>query len=170
MSNTQSLAEFLAHSVELESEARERYLELAESMAAHHNEAVAEFFARMAEESRLHLEEVAEIAQAHKLPDLKPWEFEWPDEESPEATSYEAVHYRMSLRQAMLLALDNERAAEKFYGSFAKTSPDAETRQLAAQFSAEEASHAAQLVKKLGDLPADSGSELQEDDDPHMPE
>ena len=59
MSNTH-LAEFLAHSVELESEARERYLELAESMQAHNNTEVAEFFARMAEESRLHLEEVAE--------------------------------------------------------------------------------------------------------------
>lgn len=168
--STEQLAEFLAHSVELESEARERYLELAESMSAHHNEDVAGFFSRMAEESRLHLEEVAEIAEAHQLPELKAWEFQWPGEESPEATSYEAVHYRMSLRQAMLLALDNERAAEKFYGSFARSSDDGETRKLAAQFAAEEASHAAQLVKKLGALPADSGQQLEEDDDPHMPE
>lgn len=168
--STQPLADFLAHSVELESEARERYLELAQSMAEHHNRDVSEFFSRMAEESRLHLEEVAEIAQAHRLPALKAWEFEWPDEESPEATSYEAVHYRMTLRQAMLLALDNERAAEKFYGSFAKTSNDPETRALAAQFAAEEASHAAQLVKKLSALPPDSEQQREEDDEPHMPE
>ncbi len=169
MSN-QQLGDFLAHSVELESEARERYLELAQAMTEHHNSDVADFFGRMAEESRLHLEEVAEIANGIDLPDLKAWEFNWPEEESPEATSYEAVHYRMSLRQAMLLALGNERAAEKFYRSFADSSSDEQTRRLAAQFSAEEASHAAQLVKLLGNLPADEGHHLEEDDDPHMPE
>jgi rubrerythrin len=169
MSNTH-LEEFLAHSVELESEARERYLELAQSMAEHHNAEVADFFGRMAEESRLHLEEVTELAEGLSLPDLKAWEFDWPEEESPEAASYEAVHYRMSLRQAMLLALDNERAAEKYYASFAESSADAETRQLAAKFAAEEASHAAQLVVKIGKLPRDSALQLEEDDDPHMPE
>ena len=169
MSNSQ-LSEFLAHSVELESEARERYLELAQAMSEHHNTEVAEFFERMAEESRLHLEEVAEIASSHELPDLKAWEYNWPGEESPEAASYEAVHYRMTLRQAMLLALDNERSAEKFYRSYAEASNDETTRRLAAQFSAEEASHGAQLVKLMGRLPADPEHALEEDDPPHMPE
>lgn len=169
MSN-QQLGDFLAHSLELESEARERYLELAEAMAEHHNTAVAEFFGRMAEESRLHLEEVAEIAGGMDLPNLKAWEFDWPTEESPETASYEAVHYRMSLRQAMLLALGNERAAEEFYRSFTDSSTDEETRRLAAQFSAEEASHAAQLVKMLAKLPPDETHHLEEDDDPSMPE
>jgi len=91
MSN-QHLAEFLAHSVELESEARERYLELGEAMSTHGNKDVSEFFTRMAEESRLHLEEVAEIAEGLSLPDLKAWEFDWPEEEAPETASYEAVH------------------------------------------------------------------------------
>ena len=169
MSNEQ-LGEFLAPSVELESEARERYLELSQAMAEHNNDAVAAFFGRMADESRLHLEEVAEIAEQHDLPELKAWEFDWPEEESPEAASYEAVHYRMTLRQAMLLALDNERAAEKFYRSFAESSDDEETRRLAAMFSAEEASHAAQLVKLLGKLPPDPEHPREEDDAPHMPE
>ena len=169
MSNEQ-LGEFLAHSVELESEARERYLELSQAMAEHNNDEVAEFFGRMADESRLHLEEVAEIAEKHDLPDLKAWEFDWPEQESPEAASYEAVHYRMTLRQAMLLALENERAAEKFYRSFAESSDDEETRRLAAMFSAEEASHAAQLVKLLGKLPPDPEHPREEDDAPHMPE
>ena len=117
-----------------------RYLELAESMTAHHNTEVANFFDRMAEESRLHLEEVAEIAAGKSLPELKAWEFDWPEQESPETVSYEAVHYRMSLRQAMLLALGNERAAQKFYRSFADSTTDEETRRLAAQFATEEAS------------------------------
>jgi len=76
----------------------------------------------------------------------------------------------MSLRQAMLLALDNERAAEKFYASFAESSADPETRRLAAQFAAEEASHGAQLVAKLGKLPPDAAHGREEDDEPNMPE
>jgi rubrerythrin len=164
------LAEFLAHSIELESEARERYLELGEAMRTHGNADVADFFGRMAEESRLHLEEVAEIAGDMALPDLKAWEFDWPDEEPPETASYEAVHYRMTLREAMLLALDNERAAEKFYASFAENSGDTETRRLAARFAAEEASHGAQLVAKIGKLPAQPAFSREEDDAPNMPE
>ena len=169
MSNNH-LAEFLAHSIELESEARERYLELGDAMQSHGNAEVAAFFGRMAEESRLHLEEVAEIAEGMALPDLKAWEFEWPDEEPPETASYEAVHYRMTLREAMLLALDNERAAEKFYASFADNSDDADTRRLAARFAAEEASHGAQLVAKIGKLPPQPALSREEDDAPHMPE
>ena len=44
-----SLAVFLAHSVELESEAGERYGELADVMEAHRNLPVAEFFRRIAQ-------------------------------------------------------------------------------------------------------------------------
>ena len=165
------LAEFLAHSMELESEARERYLELAQAMRAHNNVEVAEFFGRMAEESRLHLSEVEDIARAYKLPELKPWEFVWPEEEPPETTSYEAVHYRMNLQEAMLLALDNERAAEKFYAAYAESSSCTETKRFAAQFAAEEASHGAQLVAKLGALSQRGAIHHREEDDaPHMPE
>ncbi len=169
MSNS-DLAEFLAHSVELESEAHERYLELADSMRTHHNTEVAEFFSRMAHESSLHLAEVAEIASGIALPDLKPWDFNWPDEESPETASYEAIHYRLSLREAIQLALKNERAAQAFYSGFAQSSPDSETRELAARFAQEESQHAAQLLSMLDELPADDRHHREDDDDPHMPE
>jgi rubrerythrin len=164
------LAAFLAHSVELESEARERYLELADAMRAHHNTEVADFFMRMAHESGLHLEEVAQIAAENALPDLKPWEFDWPGEESPETASYEAIHYRLSLRQAIQLALENELAAQAFYASFAQSSADATTAELAAQFAHEESQHAAQLSAMLKKLPPDDAHHREDDDDPHMPE
>jgi rubrerythrin len=166
----EQLALFLAHSVELESEAGERYLELAESMASHHNREVADFFARMAREASLHLAEVAEIAAGLTLPQLKAWEFQWPDAEPPETGSYEAVHYRMSLRQAIKLALANERAAEEFYRHTAETSSDRETAGIAAQFADEELSHAAVLERMLAMLPEHAEHLREEDDEPHMPE
>ncbi len=164
------LANFLAHSLELESEARERYGELAESMDMHHNRPVADFFRRMAAEAEHHLQEVAELAGHMTLPQLKAWEFDWPDAEPPETASYEALHYRMGLRQAMQLALANERAAERYYREFAKRTGDAGTAAVANRFADEERGHAAELERLMAALPATGAHLREEDDEPHMPE
>jgi rubrerythrin len=164
------LAEFFAHSLELESEARDRYEELADSMAQHHSDEVAQFFRRMAQEASQHLAEVTALAKGLELPELKVWEFDWPEAEPPETASYEAIHYRMSLRQAMLLALENERAAERYYRQVADNSPDNETVQIARQFADDEVSHAAALERLLQELPETGDNIREEDDDPHMPE
>jgi len=146
------LARFLAHSVEMESEARVCYLRLAEGAAAGGNQEVADFFARMAKESQLHLGEISELAEGLDLPELGDGERDWDGDVSPEAAASAGAPLDMSLREALLLALENERAARKFYASFAERGGDPETRRLAAQFAAEEASHAEQLVKKLAAL------------------
>lgn len=164
------LAVFLAHALELESEAGERYSELAESMAQHHSGEVAQFFQRMAHEAEQHRAEIASLAQGLTLPELSAWEFNWPAAEAPETVSYEAVHYRMSLRQAMQLALANERAAQAFYHAIASNSEDSEVVKLASLFAAEELSHAEELECLLQALPENSLHILEEDDDPHMPE
>ncbi len=169
MSNKQ-LANFLAHSVELESEALERYLEMADTMEIHHNTEVAQFFGRMASEARRHLTEVTEFAQGITLPTLRAWEFSWPEAEPPETLSYEAQHYRMSLRQAMELALQNERAAELFYRNAAENSTDKETVRVATLFADEEHEHGAQLETLIAEQPVTGAHLLVEDDDPHMPE
>lgn len=169
MANEQ-LMQFLAHSVELESEARERYLELADAMTGHHNQAVADFFARMAREAELHLAEVSELAAGMALPELKAWEFDWPEAEPPETASYEAVHYRMSLRQAITLALSHERAAEQFYREAAESSSDSYTAGIAGEFANEEHSHAAELERMLTAIPENGSHFREEDDEPHMPE
>jgi len=164
------LAKFLAHSVVLESEAMERYEELADAMAQHHNDQVAQFFLRMAREASHHLAEVSDLAKDMVLPELKAWEFNWPEAESPETASYEALHYRMSLRQAMTLALENERAAQSYYRQVANSSSDDETCRIATQFADEELSHAAELECMLQELPENGANLREEDDEPHMPE
>lgn len=164
------LANFLAHSLELESEAQQRYDELAESMAAHRNQPVAEFFRRMAAEAEHHQQEVIELAAGMVLPRLKAWEFDWPEAEAPETSSYEALHYRMSLLEAMQLALANERAAEQYYRGFARASDDAATVAAATRFADEELGHAAQLERMIAGLPEQGRHQREEDDDPHMPE
>ena len=56
------LLRFLAHAAEVESEAMTRYEELADVLLVHNNPEVAAFFAQMAREAALHLEEVRELA------------------------------------------------------------------------------------------------------------
>lgn len=167
---SKEMALFLAHSVELESEAKERYEELADVMAQHHNDEVAAFFLRMAKEAEHHLAEVAELAGKVELPQLKPWEFLWPGAEPPETSSYEAVHYRMTLREAMTLALGNENQARSFYQQSADNAQEEETVTLAHRFAEEEASHAHELECMLKELPEAGAMSREEDDDPHMPE
>ena len=156
------LAIFLAHSVELESEARERYEELADAMAQHHNDSVAAFFMRMAREAEHHLAEVADLASGFDLPAIKAWDFAWPEAEPPETASYEAVHYRMSLREAMTLALGNENAAQAYYQQVAASATDSETVRIANRFAEEERNHATELENMLDELPT-NGAHHRED-------
>jgi len=52
------VGELLAHAKAMESEALERYLELAEQMEVHHNPEVAELFRKMARVERKHVEKI----------------------------------------------------------------------------------------------------------------
>lgn len=164
------LAVFYAYSIELEREARDRYAEFAEALAAHHNAEVAGFFARMVDEASTHLAEVSRLAGDLPLPSLHAWEFDWPDAESPETTSYEALHYRMTLRDAMQLALGNERAAEAFYRDYGERSNDPRVARIAREFADEEASHVAQLEALISAVPQGPRFAREEDDAPVMPE
>jgi rubrerythrin len=165
-----TLLAFLAHSLELEREAGERYTELAEAMRTHHNTTVADFFARMAEEAAHHLAEVSDVAAGRALPSVAPWDFEWPDAEAPETMSYEVLHYRMTLHEAIELALANERAAERFYRGYAERSDESEVRRIAAVFADEERTHARHLEEALKALPEASPHARIDDDPPLIPE
>jgi rubrerythrin len=150
------LGAFLVHAVVLEDEAATRYDELADTMEVHHNDEVAALFRQMAGYSRLHLQEASEHAARHAggLPDLKPWEFEWPGAESPESGQADASHYLMTPHHALKLALAAEESAHEFYAGVAGRASSAAIRELAAEFAAEEAGHAEALRKWLARYPA----------------
>ncbi len=154
-----SVALFLAHAITLEDEAAERYDELADVMAVHHNEVEA-LFRRMAGYSRLHRDEAQAraAAEALALPPLRPWEFAWPAPESPESAALEHTHYLMDAHQALSLALAAERQAQAFYRQVAETTADSGVRALATEFAEEEAEHARLLEAWLAQHPPSSAS------------
>lgn len=158
---------FLAHAIELEAEAAERYEELAESMEVHNNLETAELFRRLGRYSRQHRDEIIAIANlAGPLPKVAPWEFAWLGAaESPEAAAFEDAHYLMTPRHALTMALSCEEQARAYYQAVADQSGNADVVGLAREFAEEEGTHV-EFVKELLDRqPADPES-WDEDPDP----
>ena len=124
---------FLAHALELEIEAADRYDELADSMEAHNNVEVAKLFRDLAGYSKKHAEEVRQIAAEHgPLPKVAPWEFQWDaTKESPEAAAFESAHYLMKPHHALKMALISENQGNKYYASVAAETKDPEVARLA---------------------------------------
>ena len=165
-----SVAEFLAHALEMEVESAERYRELADNMEVHHNPAVAALFRRLADEGDTHAEQVKRRVATIDLPNIAPWAFKWSSPDGPESLAMDDVHYLMNRRQALQLALHNERRGRDFYTQVADRSQNAEVRQLAAEMASEEDAHAAMLRTWLNAEADDQPPPLTDLDPPNMPE
>lgn len=160
------IALFLAHAVALETEAGDRYDELADVMEVHHNLEVAQLFSQMREFSRLHASQVAARALEYQpLPRLKSWEYRWETPESPESGDIGETHYLMTPYHALRFALANERRGWEYYNLVATNSPDAEVRAIAAEFAEEEAEHVATLERWIDRTPKPDAA-WAEDPDP----
>ncbi|MBC7906293.1 MAG: ferritin family protein [Rhodospirillaceae bacterium] len=147
---TSKVALFLAHSIALETEAGDRYEELADVMEVHNNPDIAELFRRMSEFSRKHADSVRERARAFQpLPKLKSWEYRWNAPEPPEVGDFSATHYLMTPYHALQFALGNERRGWEYYSGMAAGTSNAELRELAHTFAEEEADHLRQLEQWL---------------------
>lgn len=138
---------FLAHAVRLESEAAGRFEELAEAMKTAGNAEVAAFFRQMAAFSHQHLKDAQARSGFRPLPQLAADEFQWPDGVSPETARWAGVDGMMGVEDAILLALDSERAGHAFYASIAATTKNPRVRAAAEEFSSEEAEHVAELER-----------------------
>jgi rubrerythrin len=142
-----TLPEFLAHAVALESEAAERYLELADMMEAHRNDEVSALFRDMVRFSQMHRDEIQARVGSIQLPKLKSWEYRW--RSPPEVGGEEAFDYMLEQYHALEYARGNEVRAMEYYRSVAAQATDPEVKRLAADFASEEAEHVAALDKWL---------------------
>ena len=151
-----TLPEFLAHAVALEQEAADRYLELADMMEAHRNDAVSSVFRDMNRFSQLHRDEIKARVGTIELPRLKSWEYRWSS--PPEVGGEEGFDYMMEPYNALKYARANEMRAMEYYRSVAVQAADAETRRLATEFADEETQHVAALDKWLALTPRPSST------------
>jgi rubrerythrin len=166
----ESLAEFLAHALELEVESAERYRDLADSMRVHNNLDVSELFSKLAGYGDAHAAEVEQRAAGLDLPYISPWDFKWSCPEAPEAPCMEDAHYMMTKCQALQLALHNEIRGRDFYAQVAQSTGDPEVRRAAEEMSEEEDTHV-DMLREWITREACFTQEPQPDlDPPNMPE
>ena len=162
-----TIPELLAHALAMETEAAERYGELADQMEIHRKTAVATIFRRLENAEKKHLGELEEMCKKVQLPHYAPWDFKWTGAESPEAIDTGKVSYQLTVQGAVILALEHERQALDFYTGIADAAIDAEVRTMARQFAEEEREHVGWLETWLaGCGPADSV--VLEDPDPPL--
>lgn len=168
--NIASIAEFLAHALELEAESAESYRELADNMQVHNNPEVAALFRELAAEGEEHLKQVQQLAASFELPAIAPWAFKWSCPDGPESLAMDNIRYLMTRRQALLLASHNEVRGRDFYAQVAEHSKDPEVRQLASKMAAEEDAHVRMLRAWLDEEKEEQPAPLSDLDPPNMPE
>ncbi len=152
-----TVPELLAHALAMETEAAERYGELADQMETHRKTAVATIFRRLEKAEQKHLDELTRMCAGMTLPHYAPWDFKWSSNESPEAVDIGQVSYHLTVQGAVLLALKHERQALDFYAGVAERTHDAEVRRLASEFADEEKEHVGWLEGWLAQCsPADT--------------
>ena len=142
-----TLPEFLAHAIAMEQEAADRYLELADMMEAHHNDAVSTVFRDMCRYSEMHRDSIRERVGAIELPKLRSWEFRW--RTPPEVGGEEGFDYLMEPYHALRYARGNEVRSMKYYRAAAGDTQDAELQRLANAFAEEEKEHVLALDQWL---------------------
>ncbi|MBT7756649.1 MAG: ferritin family protein [Rhodospirillaceae bacterium] len=160
-------ATLLAHAYAIESEAAERYEELASQMHTSNNHEVGDLFSKLAEIEAKH---TAELSLEHGAANvtLAATDYSWGSLESPEVIPFGDVHHLMSPRQALTQALAAERRARDFYEHHAANIPEGDLRTLATEFAAEEAEHVRMVQAWLSRLDS-SNDEEREDMDQPMP-
>ncbi len=152
-----SAGELLAHAYQMELDAQERYAFLAEQMDMHNNTELAKLFRELSRIEGLHAADILEQMPGMDVPEIKPLAFKWPGSESPEALDMGDMHYLMTPRQALQLALQAEQNAFEFFDRLLKTTDDAEVKRFAAEFAEEEQEHVELVIKELGKLPETDG-------------
>jgi rubrerythrin len=161
-----STEELLAYSLALETEAVDRFNDLADQMEVHHNFEVADLFRKLAKIEGIHIDNVNKASVGKDLPLMSAWQFEWEGGESPEGGSMEDAHYLMEAWHAIDLAMQGEKRAVAFYRHVADTAVDESVVNMALELVEEEEEHVVLLQQwqKRFPKPRDDW-----DDDPDPP-
>jgi rubrerythrin len=152
-----SAAEFFAQALAIEIEASERYEALASQMETHNNHVIAGIFRKMAKIEGYHRDEIKRRA-GDALVGGRPASFSWLAPDGPEAIDFSDVHYKMTPRQALLLARHNEARAADYFEAIAAAATDSEIKAFALTMADDERHHVTLVDKWL---------DRYDPDDPH---
>jgi len=161
----ETAGELLANAYQMELEAQERYGYLADQMQMHNNVDLTKLFRELARVEGIHASGILEQMKDMQVPQIRPPDYKWSGGESPEVVDMGDMHYMMSPRQALLLALKAEQSAFEFFDYLLKSTDNQEIRHFAAEFAEEEQEHVELVLRELKKYP-ESDEPAREDMDP----
>jgi rubrerythrin len=141
----ESVETFLAHAINLEQEAADRFGQLADAMESCGNREVGQLFRQLSDYSRMHLADARARSGFRDMPTMKHGDYSWPGLESPETAAIWATDPFIGREEALEIALDAETGAYDYYKSVLDTTQDPEIKVLAREFVDEESGHVAEL-------------------------
>ncbi len=168
--NINTVEELLAHSITMETEAAERYREIAGAMEVHNNREVSDLFNLLAGYADKHGAEMVERSQGLTLPQIAPWDFIWEDGDSPEAADHFETHYKMTPYHVLHLAMKVEKGAFAFYTKVSTDSSNEKVKAMAKEFAEEESVHIAMLDEWMERYPEPDENWAEDLDPPLMHE
>jgi rubrerythrin len=154
MSNTSgnprvsSLNDLLAVAYQIESDAVERYNELADQMETHNNPELVKIFRDLARAEGIHGEEIRRLAGDFDVVTHARQIAKFERSESPEEAELDSAHYMMTPWHALQLSLAGEKRALAYFTFIVETATDPKVKMMAAEFVEEEAEHV-NLVNRL---------------------
>ena len=164
MSNTSgnprvsSLNDLLAVAYQIESDAVERYNELADQMETHNNPELVKIFRDLARAEGIHAEEIRRLAGDFDVANDARQIARFRRKESPEEAELDSAHYLMTPWHALQLSLAGEKRALAYFTSIVETAKDPKVKKLAAELVEEEAEHVALVHRLLLRYPRPSDS------------
>lgn len=148
-----SAEEFYVHALAIEREAAARYWEFAHQLLLYRKNAVAQVFLQLARMETQRLEDLELKAAGMRLPRLEAAEHRWEGLDNAEGILLPTAQCLMKPRQALEIALANERRAKDFFERASAAARDPRIRSLAAERAGEEAQHVACIERALHDAP-----------------
>ena len=162
----QTIHDLMVQALAMEREAVDRYTELAEMMAVHNNNEVAELFRKMAGYEQLHVQHILkDMGWSADSAPLPP-EGAWSTTEAPEAVPIDEMHYLMHPWHALQLARAAEQRAVEFFDGLARQATDAEIRGAAEEMRAEEVEHVGLIDAWLAKVPKPDANWAEDPDPP----
>jgi len=144
-----SLQDFFARAIRLESAAAQRADELADAMQTWGNKEVEAFFRKMAEYSRAHLREAMALAGFRHADELPAEGADWPDGGVPESAAWWGIDGLTGIGHAIELAIQGEQRGLEYYEAVAAGTSNKNLKTTAEAFAAEEREHVGELRSAL---------------------
>jgi len=161
-----NLTDLLAIAYQIESDAVQRYLLLADQMEMHNNTELMKVFRDLARAEGIHAEEIRALAGDTDLIERANKMNLWEKGESPEEVDMGEAHYLMTPWHALQLSLAGEKRALDFFSSIVNMAKDPKIKEMAEEFVEEEAEHVNLVYRLLRKYPKPADSWADDPDPP----